>query len=136
MSNVLTNYTATEELADLFYQNRSVYYEGSSPVMNEARELAMRKFQEKGIPSRKNENYKYTDLRPAFQNDFSVVPKYIEQNVDLHDLFNCDVPQLDTHIILLVNGWYYGRNRRVGELPQGVVCCSLQHAAREHAEIF
>jgi Fe-S cluster assembly protein SufD len=134
--NKVIEYTATDELVDLFYQNRSVYYEGCSPVMNEARELAIRRFQEAGIPSRKNENYKYTDLRPAFQKDFSVVPKYIEQAIDLHDIFNCDVPKLDTHIVLLINGWYYGRNRKVGDLPEGVICCSLQHASNAHSAIF
>jgi len=136
MNKLIDNYTATSELVDLFYQNRSIYYEGCTPAMNEARELAIRRFQESGIPSRKNENYKYTDLRPAFQSDYSVMPRYIEQNIDLHDLFNCDVPKLDTHIVLLINGWYYGRNRRVGDLPDGVICCSLQHASKEHSEIF
>lgn len=129
-------YTATDELVDLFYQNRSIYYEGCPPVMNEARELAIRKFQGKGIPSRKNENYKYTDLRPVFQNDFSVVPRYVEQKVDLHDVFNCNVPQLDTHLILLINGWYYGRNRKLGEFPSGVICCSLLEAASQHPVLF
>jgi Fe-S cluster assembly protein SufD len=129
-------YNATEELVELFYQNRSIYYESCPPVMNEARELAIRKFQEKGIPSRKNENYKYTDLRPVFQNDFSVVPRYVEHKVDLHDVFNCNVPQLDTHIILLINGWYYGRNRKVGDFPDGVICCSLLEAAKQYPILF
>ncbi len=132
----VAQYKASKEIADLFYQNRQLYYDGCSPQMNEARELAIRKFQEKGIPSRKNEDYKYTDLREAFENDFSVVPSYVEQSVDLHDLFNCDVPLLDTHIVLLINGWYYGRNRRIGDLPDGVICCSLQHASKEHSDIF
>jgi Fe-S cluster assembly protein SufD len=136
MDKISDIYTATEELADLFYQNRSIYYEGCSPVMNEAREFAIRRFQEKGIPSRKNENYKYTDLRPAFQSDFSVVPRYVEQQVDLHDVFNCNVPQLNTHIILLINGWYYGRNRKQGEFPQGVICSSLLEAANQHPALF
>ena len=128
-------YTATEELVDLFTQNQSIYNEGCPEYMNEARKVAIQKFQEKGIPSRKSENYKYTDLRPVFQNDFSVVPRYVEQNVDLHEVFNCDVPQLNSHIILLINGWYYGRNRKMGNFPEGVICSSLHHAAKEHPEI-
>lgn len=128
-------YTATEELVDLFTNNRKIYDEGCPAFMNKMREPALAKFKAKGIPSRKNEDYKYTDLRPVFQNDFSVVPRYVEQSVDLHEVFNCDVPQLNTHIILLINGWYYGRNRKMGEFPEGVICSSLNHAAREHADI-
>ncbi|MDA3928428.1 MAG: Fe-S cluster assembly protein SufD [Prolixibacteraceae bacterium] len=128
-------YTATEELVDLFTKNQSIYNEGCPDFMNKLRDEAIDKFKNVGIPSRKNEDYKYTDLRPVFQNDFSVVPRYTEQVVDLHEVFNCDVPQLDTHIILLVNGWYYGRNRKMGNFPKGVICSSLNHAAREHPEI-
>lgn len=128
-------YTATEELVELFTQNQSIYNEGCPDFMNSLRADAMEKFKSVGIPSRKNEEYKYTDLRTVFQNDFSVVPRYVEQNVDLHEVFNCDVPQLNTHIILLINGWYYGRNRKMGNFPEGVVCSSLNHAAIEHPEI-
>lgn len=128
-------YTASEELVALFEQNKELYNEGCPDFMNDARDVAIEKFKQKGIPSKKNEDYKYTDLRPVFQNDFSVVPRYIEQNVDLHELFTCDVPQLNTHLILLINGWYYGRNRKMGEFPEGVICSSLQHAAKHHTEI-
>jgi len=128
-------YTAAEELIDLFTQNQSIYYEGCPAFMNDAREVAIEKFKAQGIPSRKNEHYKYTDLRPVFQNDFSVVPRYVEQNIDLHEVFNCDVPQLNSHIILLINGWYYGRNRRMGNFPEGVICSSLQHAAQQHPDL-
>lgn len=128
-------YTATEELVELFTKNLAIYNEGCPDYMNDVRQKAIEKFEAKGIPSRKNEDYKYTDLRSVFQNDFSVVPRYIEHNVDLHDVFRCDVPQLDTHVILLINGWYYGRNRRIGNFPDGVICSSLNHAANKHPEI-
>lgn len=128
-------YTATQELVNLFTANREIYDEGCPAFMNKARQAALDKFRLVGIPSKKNEDYKYTDLRPVFQNDFAVVPRYVEQSVDLHEIFKCDVPQLNSHIILLINGWYYGRNRRMGEFPEGVICSSLQHAANEHPEI-
>ncbi|MFA9392723.1 MAG: Fe-S cluster assembly protein SufD [Prolixibacteraceae bacterium] len=131
----MVKYTATEELVELFTQNQEIYNEGCPDFMNIHRSDAIDKFRSMGIPSRKNEDYKYTDLRPAFQNDYSVVPRYVEQSVDLHDIFNCDVPQLNTHIILLINGWYYGRNRKVGEFPEGVICSSLLHAANNHPDI-
>lgn len=128
-------YTATEELVELFTQNKEIYDEGCPAFINDKRGAALEKFQKTGIPSKKYEDYKYTDLRSVFQNDFSVVPRYVKQNVDLHDVFKCDVPKLNTHIILLVNGWYYARNRKVGELPEGVICCGLSQAAAEYPEI-
>ncbi len=130
-----TNYTASEELVDLFTQNQSVYEDGSASFMNDARKTAIVKFKEKGIPSKRNEDYKYTDLRPAFQNDYSVVPKYISQEINLHEMFKCDVPQLNSHIILMINGWYYNQNRMATHLPQGVICGSLHHIANEQPEL-
>lgn len=131
----IANYTATEELVDLFTQNQSVYEEGCASFMNDARKTALEKFKEKGIPSKRNEDYKYTDLRPAFQKDYSVVPTYVSQEVNLHEMFKCDVPQLNSHIILLINGWYYNQNRMATHLPQGVICGSLQHIANEQPEL-
>ena len=130
-----TNYTASEELVDLFTQNQSVYEDGSASFMNDARKTAIVKFKEKGIPSKRNEDYKYTDLRPAFQNDYSVVPKYISQEINLHEMFKCDVPQLNSHIILMINGWYYNQNRMATHLPQGVICGSLHHITNEQPEL-
>ncbi|MBN1927460.1 MAG: Fe-S cluster assembly protein SufD [Prolixibacteraceae bacterium] len=129
-------YTATEELADLFTQNREIYNEGCPDFMNRKRSEALDKFVKTGIPSRKNENYKYTDLRPVFQNDFTVLPRYVQQQIDLHELFHCDVPQLNTHLVLLINGWYYGHNRKIGQLPNGVVLGSLNHVCREHPHLI
>jgi len=128
-------YTAAEELVDLFTTNKDIYNEGCPDYMNKAREAALEKFRISGIPSRKHEDYKYTDLRPVFEYDFEVVPRYVEHDVDLHEVFHCDVPQLNTHLIILVNGWYYGQNRKIGQLPEGVICSSLQHAAKHHYEI-
>ncbi|MBN1768078.1 MAG: Fe-S cluster assembly protein SufD [Prolixibacteraceae bacterium] len=128
-------YTAAEELIGLFTTNKEMYDEGCPDYMNRARETALEKFKQSGIPSRKHEDYKYTDLRPVFQNDFEVVPRYVEHNVDLHEVFHCDVPKLNTHLIIMINGWYYGQNRKIGQLPEGVICSSLQHAATHHRDI-
>ncbi|MBP7508713.1 MAG: Fe-S cluster assembly protein SufD [Prolixibacteraceae bacterium] len=130
------NYTATDELTNLYIQNKSVYYEGCPPFMNDLRDKAIELFNSKGIPSKKNENYKFTDLRPVFQNDYDVVPRYVFNEIRLHDMFRCDVPQLNAHVILMINGWYYNRNRMYESLPEGVICCGLQYAANNYPELI
>jgi Fe-S cluster assembly protein SufD len=135
MNNIANNYTATSELVDLYRANREIYFEGCAPLMNGQRDEAITWFEKLGIPHKKQENYKYSDLRPAFQNDYDVVPRYVKQSIDLHEIFNCDVPKLESHIVLMINGWYYLQNRRTGNLPEGVVCGSLQHIANEHPEL-
>ncbi len=128
-------YTATQELVDLYNGSKEVYAEDCPDFMNEKREAAINSFAEQGIPWRKVEDYKYTDLRQAFQNDFQVYPRYVKQKVDLHDIFNCDVPKLEATVVLTVNGWYYQRNKLVENLPEGVILGSLQEVANQHPEL-
>lgn len=128
-------YKAVAELEGLYKSNRDIYREGSPSVMNDARDKAMAMFVEKGIPTHKCEDYKYSDFRAVFEQDFSVVPRYVKHEIDLHDIFNCDVPKLESHIILLINGWYYARNRKVGNLPEGVICGSLLEILNESPEL-
>jgi Fe-S cluster assembly protein SufD len=46
------------------------------------------------------------------------------------------VPQLDTYTILLVNGWYYARNKQPEGLPEGVVVGSLKEIAGQRPELL
>lgn len=129
-------YTATDELVELFTESREMYFENCPQCMNSLRDEAIKNFGRQGIPYQKNESYRYTDMRPVFQNDFVVLPRYIKQQIDLHDIFNCDVPKLESHLVLMINGWYYARNRKVGNLPDGVICGSLADIAAEFPELI
>ncbi len=105
-------------------------------LLNDHRSQAFQNFVKQGVPTRKNENYKYTNLQPQFAPDF----KFIHQNepvkVDLNELFKCDVPQLDTHLAYIFNGWYYDENRQSVNLPDGVILESLETIAREKPELL
>jgi len=130
------NYTASNEIIELYLNNKAIYEEGCPEFMNTARHRSFEKFQYHGIPSRKNESYKYTDLRPVFQNDFQVLPRYVNHSVDLHSIFRCNVPQLNTHLVLLINGWYYRKNQKIDQLPDGVIVGSLNQIANEHPQLI
>ncbi len=124
-----------ERYTSLFYKNKEALEKGSSPILNRMREIAIKRFEKDGIPGFKNENYKYTNLQPIFEKKYQHIFEYKRVEVDLNDVFRCDVPQLDTYVVLLVNGWYYARNRELTELPDGVVVGGLQQVANEHPEL-
>lgn len=128
--------TINQDFADLFQQGNQLLKAGSSEKMNETREQAFADFKEQGVPTRGNENYKYTNLIPAFDHQYNVNLKYPEVKEDLNSIFQCDVPELDTNMILLTNGWYYRNNKALVEIPEGVIVCSLQEAAEKYPEIF
>ncbi len=119
----------------LFTDNLEILENGAPKFIVEKRFQAMEDFQKQGIPNKSNERYKYTDLQKAFENGFKkyLTPKNIEFNVE--DIFKCDIPELNTHVVLLLNGWYYNRNQLLSELPGGVIVGSFAEAAKQYPEL-
>jgi len=109
--------------------------ESSSPLVNSFRESAITTFRRMGIPSRKNENYKYTDLTPFFDHDYqtSFLPR--AEDIKEAENFRCNVAELDTHGIILVNG-YYPHAQRLIELPQGIWVGSFNEASKKFKALF
>jgi len=136
MTQTLINKKAvSEKYSELFEASRAVLDEGSSPLFNRMRDISMKRFGQVGVPGFKNEDYKYTNLERVFGKEYRHVFAYEKVDVDLNEVFRCDVPQLDTHTILLVNGWYYARNKALEGLPEGVVVGSLKQIACEKPEL-
>lgn len=137
MTQTLVNKKAvTEKYSDFYQANRAKLDEGSSPLLNRMRDISMKRFEEVGIPGFKNEDYKYTNLERVFSKDFKHVLEYVPVEVDLNEVFKCDIPSLDTHTVLMVNGWYYAGNRELEGLPEGVVAGSLKQIAAEQPELI
>ncbi|MCD4832659.1 MAG: Fe-S cluster assembly protein SufD [Bacteroidales bacterium] len=120
---------------ELYRENQDLIKNDLPDYINEVREKAFEQFKKLGIPDKKNENYKYTDLNKEFNNTYKMYlsPKNIEFQVD--DIFKCDVPDLNTKVILLLNGWYYDRENLIQELPGGVIIGSFQKAAEVYPDL-
>lgn len=125
----------SERYTALFQANRARLDEGSSNLINRMRDIAIKRFEKVGIPGFKNEDYKYTNLERVFDKDYRHILEYEKVDIDLNEAFRCDVPQLDTDVVLLVNGWYYAKNQPLQNLPKGVVVGSLQEVANEQPEL-
>ncbi len=128
-------YTAVEDLSGLYSSNKKLFFEGLPDFVNQKREKALADFLRQGIPSSKMENYRYTDLRPYFEGNFDTFPRNLDQNIDILSLFRCDVPRLDTYVVLTINGWFYNKNQDLN-LPQGVIIDSLQKSANKYPDLI
>ena len=114
---------------------KKALFEGSSEVLNAHRNKAFQNFVMQGIPTRKNENYKYTDLQPAFTPEFWFLHEKQENVPDKEEAFRCDVPDLNTNLAFVVNGWFQKEEKRV-DLPEGVILESLEKIAKEKPELL
>lgn len=123
------------ELTDWYFASRDQLMSSSSSVFNSHRPEAMDVFREFGIPGKSNENYKYTDLYKSFLLPLNkhIEPKKIIFSVD--DLFHCDIPNLDTEVLLLLNGWFHNTKPRMQTLPNGMIIGSMAEAARQYPDI-
>ena len=119
-----------------YSQVKEQLFEGSSEVLNAQRNKAFQNFVMQGIPTRKNENYKYTNLNPAFLPNFEFVHKKEEKETDLSEVFRCDVPQLNTNLALVYNGWFNKNSNKNGDLPKGVILDSLDSISKERPELL
>ena len=55
--------------------------------------------------------------------------------VNLREIFKCDIPELDTYVVLVLNGFYYTDNKLAG-LPEGIIICGLNEASVKYPDIF
>jgi Fe-S cluster assembly protein SufD len=120
----------------LYNENIGKISETSSPYINSFREEAFRRFSMLGIPSKKDESYKYTNLGLYFDHDYASYFIPDEKDFVKAEEFRCDITNLDAHGIVLMNGFYPTINGKLRELPGGAVIGSLNEAARKYPEII
>jgi len=136
MSIIHEKISQTDRLVSLFEQNKEILNQGSSPILNRIREVSVKRFAQIGIPDFKHEDYKYTNLKPAFEKSYRQELVRESGLINLNEVFKCNIPQLDTHLVFLVNGWFYSGNNPGAALPKGVVLGSLEQIANEQPELL
>jgi Fe-S cluster assembly protein SufD len=133
---------ATHQITDIDQQFQELYHQSeeqlnkSSDAMNKHRAESFLHFQKLGLPSNKAEDYKYTNLQPYFKGTFEFNLRPQPTPSDWKDVFQCEVPQLQTHTVFVVNGWYAPQNQSNFDLPDGVFLGSLAEGAKKFPHLF
>ena len=120
---------------ELYEQCRPLIREHSADVMNNARDIAFEDFKRLGIPSKKIERYKYTDIKKLFEPDYGLNLKRLDIPVNPYNAFRCDVPNLSTSLYFVVNDAFYAKNSPKAQLPEGVIIGSLKEVAEDNPEL-
>lgn len=125
-----------ENFSGLFQENTGRINHDSADFLNEIRDDAFTNFSEVGFPTRKTEKYKYLDIKPFFSKDYTASFSLEEEQLGLKELFKCDIPDINTYVVLLVNGRYVQKNTSEIQWPENVTVSSLKDAAKTHPEII
>lgn len=124
----------SERYYNLYKKNIGKITENSSPYINSFREDAIAKFNQLGIPTKKNESYRYTNLDPFFNHEFRSYFMPDESDFMKAEEFRCDVTDLDAHGIVLLNGFYPTIKEKLRHLPGGIWIGSLNEAAKKFSD--
>lgn len=107
MSGLITKNMSTTVINSLFEQLTSTFQElegtNEPSSLKEMRQAAFSKFEKEGFPTVKNEEWKYTNIQPLVNKTY-----LLNEDVDVADLdlSKADIPELDAHRIVLINGQY------------------------------
>jgi len=71
--------------------------------LHELRSHAIKNFENKGFPSKKEEAWKYTSLNAILKNDFSVFPKK-ENAIEFKDVKKYFLHEIDTYKVVFIDG--------------------------------
>lgn len=88
---LLSSFMAFEERVDVTSQ------------LHDIRTEAIRRFEDKGFPTKKEEAWKYTSLNSVLKNDFTVFPKQ-ENTVDYADVKKYFLHEIDTYKVVFIDG--------------------------------
>jgi len=131
MTLVSQDINIVDDFVQFFKDNKNVLEKGSPDFINKIRPGALSFFKDKGIPGKKDENYKYTNIQPLLEKNFSKYVQSPDIRFAIDEIFKCDVPELDTHVILLVNGHYSEKNQPEAPLPEDITIGSFREISIE-----
>ncbi len=124
----------SERYFNLYKENIRKISEQASPYINSFRESAIEKFMQLGIPTRKNETYRYTNLDTFFDHEYKNYFIPVKEDFEKAEEFRCDVTDLDAHGMVLLNGFYPTIKDKLRQLPGGIWIGSLNEAAKKFSE--
>lgn len=114
-----------QQYIDLYREQRQTICQFSCDLMNARRDEAFEAYASKGLPTRKVEEYKYTNMQDMLAPDLGLNLRRLQIPVNPYDAFKCDVPNLSTQLYFVVNDHIYDEALPKVELPQGVIVDSM-----------
>jgi Fe-S cluster assembly protein SufD len=137
MPNLTGNNISAEQMfSSLFTENFSTIKGGEPASITRLREQAIESVRKNGFPGPNTENWRFTSLHPLFNAPYHYDFSNQSRPFDISSIFTCDVYDLDTFSITLLNGWYVYQNAPLITLGDGTIIGSLAKAMETYPEII
>lgn len=102
----------------------------SGSFFEQIRKEAIKRFETLGVPDRKNEDWKYTNIRRVFNQGLTT--KVNETSLTNDQLSKCQIPNVDANLLVIANGKVDWENSKL----EGVEVKDLTEAYTANQELF
>lgn len=123
--------TAIGQYLELALDHRALLDAGSIAPLNARRDEVQAALAAHGLPTHRNERYKYCDVQAAFAPDYGM---NLHRRVDVenaYEAYRCSVPNLSTLFYLVLGDVVVPQAGNAAPLPDGVRVCSFRQAEAE-----
>lgn len=136
MNKVATEYKLKDLLLECFHSNEQDIINGDQDFVTDLRRRGLEKFEKNGFPGHPMENWRNTDIGPALKADYYHEVKKDIRNVDINQIFQCQVRNFETFLVSQLNGWYVYKEAPLRKLDNGVIVGSLREAFLQYPELM
>lgn len=124
-----------DEYTQLYRNQSNIINKRFPDYVVKLKDQAIADFEKNGFPGKNNENYRYTDIKKLFNNDYKKTFHEEYYSLEIKEIFQCNVPELDTHLVLTINGNYY-TNNEISDIPEGMIIMSMRQAFKDYPELI
>ncbi len=128
MSELIENIAASHLMAGIFRENFKEISASDTPSVTSLRQNAIEAVFQNGFPDSETENWRNTPIDQLFVTPYHYDFSNQSRPFDIEKIFTCDVYELDTYSITLLNGWYVYKNAPLTTLNDGTIIGSLSKA--------
>jgi Fe-S cluster assembly protein SufD len=136
MENIQLETDLKSNLESIYAERSSTLFGNDTPYVSALREKAFENFRKLGFPNARQEKWRGTDLSKALAVDYDFVLDAPKKEVDIENIFRCEVPHFETFLVAQLNGWYVYRNSPITTLSNGMVVGSLALAFEKYPELI
>ena len=134
---MMRDLAAVNQYVELYRASHDMLCKHSVPAMNALRDKACEALLAQGLPTRRTEAYKYTDIPALLAPDYGLNLRRLDMKTDPHRVYRCEVPGLKSRLHYVVNDeLFFERGERREERGDirtadegSLIVCSLREAA-------
>jgi Fe-S cluster assembly protein SufD len=135
MDTTINTRPIKERLLELYHTHTEAIKGKATPLVNRLRQNALTRFEKNGFPDTGLESWRFTNLEPLLLTEFDFDFRNHSRSMDIDKIFTCDVYDLDTFSVTLLNGWFVYKNAPLTRLANGTVIGSLAKAMEVYPDL-